>query len=212
MENQTRIDIHQEVEYIKQDPEFPFDTHDEIEDILEHYKINMPENPELRKIIEREIRAIAEQHQTAEIVHTINSEQDDTPQPGVKTMQQETLESIAKDDTTESENTDKKQPEVTLTPEQQNVRNYINTARETLHQHKVNKAIQRAIETKPPEKTPTIRKLTIWPIPIQQHTEYRTQMEGRLRSKIRNIEKRIDEIEGRFNYHIHLLGGLAHNI
>jgi len=36
METEQRIRIHQMVEYIKQDPEFPFDTHDELQDILAH--------------------------------------------------------------------------------------------------------------------------------------------------------------------------------
>ena len=143
MKTQTKNDIHQAVEYIKQDTEFPFDTHDELEEMLKYYKLNTPRDPELRKIIEREIRAIADQHQTAEIVHSINTQPDDN---------------------TETENTDKKQTEANLTPEQQNIRNYINTAKETLHQHKINEAIKKAIEEKPPKKTPTIRKLTLWPI------------------------------------------------
>jgi len=143
METEQRIRIHQAVEYIKQDTEFPFDTHDELEEMLKYYKLNTPRDPELRKIIEREIRAIADQHQTAEIVHSINTQPDDN---------------------TETENSDKKQTEANLTPEQQNIRNYINTAKENLHKHKINKAIQKASEEKPPEKTTTIRKLTLWPI------------------------------------------------
>jgi len=149
MNIQTKNDIHQEVEYIKQDTEFPFDTHDELEEMLKYYKLNTPRDPELRKIIESEIRAIAEQHQTAEIVHSINTEPDDI---------------------TETEHSDKKQTDANLTPEQQNIRNYINTARETLHQHKVNKAIQQANETKPPQKTPTITKVTNWPTLAKQDT------------------------------------------
>jgi hypothetical protein len=68
METEQRIRIHQLVEYIKQDTEFPFDTHDELEDILEYYKINMPEDLELRKILKKEITDLADQHQTEGIV------------------------------------------------------------------------------------------------------------------------------------------------
>ncbi len=79
MEKQTQLDVHREVEYIKQDPEFNFDTHDEIEDILEYYKFNMPESPHLRAIIEKELAAIAEEHQTAEILRSLESQEDEEP-------------------------------------------------------------------------------------------------------------------------------------
>lgn len=78
METQTQLRIHNDIEYIKQDTEFPFDTHDEIEDILAHYNITMPKDPELRKIMETEIAAIADQHQTQEILKHINEEDETT--------------------------------------------------------------------------------------------------------------------------------------
>ena len=78
METQTQLRIHNDIEYIKQDTDFPFDTHDEIEDILEYYKITMPTDPQLRKIMETEIAAIADQHQTQEILRHITEEQDET--------------------------------------------------------------------------------------------------------------------------------------
>ena len=77
MDTQIQLRVHNDLEYIKQDPEFPFDTHDEIEDILAHYNMNMPKDPELRKIIEEEIAAIADQHQTAEIAGHITEEPDE---------------------------------------------------------------------------------------------------------------------------------------
>ncbi len=78
METQTQLRIHNDIEYIKRDTDFPFDTHDEIEDILEYYKITMPTDPQLRKIMETEIAAIADQHQTQEILRHITEEQDET--------------------------------------------------------------------------------------------------------------------------------------
>ena len=76
MEYEQKIRIHQVVEYIKQDPEFPFDTHDKLEDILEYYEITMPAAPELSKAIEGEIAAIAEAAQSSEIARVVLAEVD----------------------------------------------------------------------------------------------------------------------------------------
>ena len=76
METEQKIRIHQLVEYIKQDPEFPFDTHDELDEILEYYEITTPADPELSKAIESEIAAIAEAAQSSEITRVALAEVD----------------------------------------------------------------------------------------------------------------------------------------
>lgn len=76
METEQEIRIHQLIEYIKQDPEFPFDTHDELEEILEYYEITMPADPEFSKAIESEIAALAEAAQSSEITRVALAEVD----------------------------------------------------------------------------------------------------------------------------------------
>jgi len=58
MNIKTSIQIHRAIEYIKQDPEFPFDTHDDPEDILEYYNIEIDLEPEEKEILMEEIKEI----------------------------------------------------------------------------------------------------------------------------------------------------------
>jgi hypothetical protein len=67
MKNQTRYRIHQAIEYIKQDVEFPFDTHDDFRDILAHYRIAINLDHDDEPVLREELRRIAEDAQTAEI-------------------------------------------------------------------------------------------------------------------------------------------------
>ena len=67
MKNQTRYRIHQAIEYIKQDLEFPFDTHDDFRDILAHYGIAITLNDDDEPVLREELQKIAEDAQTAEI-------------------------------------------------------------------------------------------------------------------------------------------------
>ena len=67
MKNQTRYRIHQAIEYIKQDLEFPFDTHDDFRDILAHYGIAFTLNHDDEPVLREELQRIAEDAQTAEI-------------------------------------------------------------------------------------------------------------------------------------------------
>jgi len=76
METEHRIRIHQAVEYIKQDPEFPFDTHDELEDILEYYGIDNHLESKARMILAAEIRKITEVAQNNEILNLVMKELD----------------------------------------------------------------------------------------------------------------------------------------
>ena len=76
METEQRIRIHQAVEYIKQDPEFPFDTHDELEDILAHYGISLSLAGEERVAFATEVKKIAQEAQTREIMTQVLGEID----------------------------------------------------------------------------------------------------------------------------------------
>jgi len=76
METEQRIRIHQAVEYIKQDPEFPFDTHDELEDILAHYGISLSLAGEERVALASEVKEIAQKAQTREITSQVLGEID----------------------------------------------------------------------------------------------------------------------------------------
>ena len=67
MKNQTRYRIHQAIEYIKQDLEFPFDTHDDFRDILAHYGIAITLNHDDEPVLREELQRIAEDAQTTEI-------------------------------------------------------------------------------------------------------------------------------------------------
>jgi len=68
MKQETQITIHQIVEYIKQDNEFPFDTHDDLQEILNHYQIEENINSTEKELLQQEIRKITEKAQTREII------------------------------------------------------------------------------------------------------------------------------------------------
>jgi len=76
MEIQTQLQIHQAIEYIKQDPEFPFDTHDEPETILAHYGICFDLDADAKKLLFNEISKITSEHQTAEITRQITDDRE----------------------------------------------------------------------------------------------------------------------------------------
>ena len=67
MKNQTRYVIHKIIEYIKQDTEFPFDTHDDYQNILAHYGITITLDHDGEPVLREELQRIAEDAQTAEI-------------------------------------------------------------------------------------------------------------------------------------------------
>ena len=71
MKNQTKYRIHQAIEYIKLDPEFPFDTHDDYRDILTHYGIAITLDHDDEPLLKDELRRIAEEAQTAEVARQI---------------------------------------------------------------------------------------------------------------------------------------------
>ena len=68
MKQETQLTIHQIVEYIKQDNEFPFDLHDDVEEIIDYYQIEKLKETEAKDILQQEISKIAGQAQTREIV------------------------------------------------------------------------------------------------------------------------------------------------
>lgn len=68
MKLETQLTIHQIVEYIKQDSEFPFDLHDEMDDIIGYYQIEDLNETDAKDILHQEINNIAERAQTREIV------------------------------------------------------------------------------------------------------------------------------------------------
>ena len=67
MEMQTQVQIYRAVEYIRQDPEFPFDTHDDLEEILNYYGVDLELSVEEKKLLMEEVKKIAEEAQAAEI-------------------------------------------------------------------------------------------------------------------------------------------------
>ena len=62
------------IEYIKQ-LEFPFDTHDEPEEILNHFGIVIYLDSEEKPLLMDELRKMAEQEQTKEITRAIKEQQ-----------------------------------------------------------------------------------------------------------------------------------------
>jgi len=71
MKSETKQIINQIVEYMKQDNEFPFDTHDEPEKILNYYKINISLKAKAKELLINEIKKLTEKSQTREIVKQI---------------------------------------------------------------------------------------------------------------------------------------------
>ena len=68
MNQERQITIHQIVEYIKQDNEFPFDTHDNLQKILNYYQIAENIKSTEKELLQQEIRKITEKAQTKEII------------------------------------------------------------------------------------------------------------------------------------------------
>ena len=68
MNQETQITIHQIVEYIRQDNEFPFDTHDDLKEILNYYQIEENIKSTEKELLQQEIRKITEKAQTKEII------------------------------------------------------------------------------------------------------------------------------------------------
>ena len=60
--------------YIRQQ-EFPFDTHDDPEEILSHYGIAIEMKSEDRPLLMEELRKMAEQEQSNEITRAVMKEQ-----------------------------------------------------------------------------------------------------------------------------------------
>lgn len=67
MEIQTQLQIYRIIEYIRQDPEFPFDTHDDPEEILNYYGIDLELSKEEKNLLVGEVMRVAEEAQAAEI-------------------------------------------------------------------------------------------------------------------------------------------------
>jgi len=68
MKQETQITIHQIVEYIRQDNEFPFDTHDDFQEILNYYQIEENIKSTEKELLQHEIRKLTEKAQTKEII------------------------------------------------------------------------------------------------------------------------------------------------
>jgi hypothetical protein len=71
---QGSIKVNKIIGYIRQQ-EFPFDTHDDPEEILSHYGIAIEMKPEDRPLLMEELRKMAEQEQTNEITRAVMKEQ-----------------------------------------------------------------------------------------------------------------------------------------
>ena len=69
------IKVNKIIGYIRQQ-EFPFDTHDDPEEILSHYGIAIEIKPEDKPLLIDELRRMAEQEQTNEITRAVMKEQD----------------------------------------------------------------------------------------------------------------------------------------
>ena len=75
MENEKgSLKVNKLVEYIKQQ-EFPFDTHDDPEEILSHYGIAFEPDSEECKLLACELQKMVEQEQTNEITRAVLHEQ-----------------------------------------------------------------------------------------------------------------------------------------
>jgi hypothetical protein len=74
MEIHTQLQIHQAIEHMRTDPEFPFDTHDDFEDILTHYGIEINLDQKGEELLRKEIRKITGDKQTAEILELVHDD------------------------------------------------------------------------------------------------------------------------------------------
>ena len=73
-QTKASVKVNKIVEYIKQQ-EFPFDTHDDPEEILSHYGIAVVVGPEEKPLLLQELRKMAEVEQTNEITRAVMKEQ-----------------------------------------------------------------------------------------------------------------------------------------
>jgi len=69
------IKVNKIIGYIRQQ-EFPFDTHDDPEEILSHYGIVIEMKPEDKPLLIEELRKMAEQEQTSEITRDVMQAQE----------------------------------------------------------------------------------------------------------------------------------------
>ena len=75
MEIQTRLWVHQIVEYVRMDSDFPFDIHDDIDEILRYYRIPVGFDPDEMRLLEMEILKLVEQaqnHEMARVAFLVN--------------------------------------------------------------------------------------------------------------------------------------------
>ena len=68
------LNVNKLVEYIKQQ-EFPFDTHDDFEEILNHFGIAFEPDSKDCALLSRELQKMVEQEQTSEITRAVLHEQ-----------------------------------------------------------------------------------------------------------------------------------------
>lgn len=73
-QTKASVKVNRLVEYIKQQ-EFPFDTHDDPEEILNHYGIAITVSPEEKPLLLKELNKLAEVEQTNEIARAVMKEQ-----------------------------------------------------------------------------------------------------------------------------------------
>ena len=73
MEIQTQLQIYRIVEYIRQDPEFPFDTHDDPQEIVNYYGIDLELSTEEKILLMAEVLKVAEEAQSFEIIRLVTS-------------------------------------------------------------------------------------------------------------------------------------------
>ena len=72
---QGSIKVNKIIGYIRQQ-EFPFDTHDDPEEILSHYGIGIEMKPKDKPLLMEELRKMAEQEQTSEITRAVMQAQE----------------------------------------------------------------------------------------------------------------------------------------
>jgi hypothetical protein len=72
---QGSIRVNKIIGYIRQQ-EFPFDTHDDPEEILGHYGIVIEMKPADKPLLMEELRRMAEQEQTSEITRAVMQAQE----------------------------------------------------------------------------------------------------------------------------------------
>jgi hypothetical protein len=74
-EEKASLKVYRLVKYIEQQ-EYPFDTHDDTEDIMNHFGIAVEVSPEEKSLLLDELRKMAEREQTKEITQKTMEIQD----------------------------------------------------------------------------------------------------------------------------------------